>query len=380
MRIAVYSDIEYGVRDGRRVAGESFAEFAAALGGEADRIVLVGRAGSEPERLRHVLPASADVVTLGAYPGLTDYAAVGRFAAGAVRRWWRLLDDVDGVWLLGPHPLAPLLAALAAVRRRRVVLGVRQDLPSYTRTRHPGRRARLALAWALELTWRALAVGRPTVTVGADLMRGYGRARPLVPVTIALRRAAGVPAEPPSRDFDAPTLTLLSIGRLDPEKNPLLLADVLARVRVRDPRWRLVVCGEGSLRDALAARLDELGVAEHAELRGHVSPEDGLDALYAEAQLLLHVSHTEGVPQVLAEAFAAGLPCVATAVGGVAGYADGAAELVPPADAGAAADAVALMAAEPERRRARVARGLEIARAHGLEHETARVAALFYDE
>ena len=38
---------------------------------------------------------------------------------------------------------------------------------------------------------------------------------------------------------------MLSVGALDPEKNPLLLADVLAPCRSgEDPRWRLEVCGE----------------------------------------------------------------------------------------------------------------------------------------
>ena len=55
------------------------------------------------------------------------------------------------------------------------------------------------------------------------------------------------------------------------------------------------------------------------------------------SDVFLHVSWTEGVPQVLFEAFAAGLPVVATDVGGVAQAVDGAALLVAPGDALAAA-------------------------------------------
>ena len=39
----------------------------------------------------------------------------------------------------------------------------------------------------------------------------------------------------------------LSVGRIDPEKNPLLLADALAALRDRDTRWRFVICGEGTM-------------------------------------------------------------------------------------------------------------------------------------
>src|SRR5207248_2132734 len=83
------------------------------------------------------------------------------------------------------------------------------------------------------------------------------------------------------------------------------LADVLARLRVADPRWRLVVCGEGPLEGALRARLDALGVAEAADLRGYLPLDQGLRDAYRNAHAFLHVSLTEGLPQVLFEAFAA---------------------------------------------------------------------------
>jgi glycosyltransferase involved in cell wall biosynthesis len=136
------------------------------------------------------------------------------------------------------------------------------------------------------------------------------------------------------------------------------------------------VCGDGALREPLAERLREQGVADAAELLGHVPVEDGLHRRYRESDLLLHVSWTEGVPQVLLEAFAARLPVVATDVGGVAAVTGGrAALLVPPGDPDAAARAVLRLAAEPELRAALVEAGLEIAREHTLQAECRRIAA-----
>ena len=89
---------------------------------------------------------------------------------------------------------------------------------------------------------------------------------------------------------------MLSVGRLDPEKNPLLLADVFARLREQDPRWRLVVCGDGTMKDELAGALRAAGVEEHAELLGYVSLDGGLRDLYRNSHVFLHVSWTEGVP------------------------------------------------------------------------------------
>jgi glycosyltransferase involved in cell wall biosynthesis len=174
-------------------------------------------------------------------------------------------------------------------------------------------------------------------------------------------------------------LTVLSVGRLEGEKNPLLLAEVLARLRERGGPWRLIVCGDGGLRGELAERLRALGVADHAELLGTVDF-DRLRELYREGHALLHVSLTEGVPQVIFEAFAAGLPVVATDVGGVAEAAGDAALLVSPGDAAAAARALERVAKQSPLREQLVRAGLAEARRHTSRAECRRVAAFLRDE
>ena len=89
---------------------------------------------------------------------------------------------------------------------------------------------------------------------------------------------------------------------------------------------------------------------------------------------LFHCSWTEGVPQVLLEAFAARLPVVATAVGGVAEASGGAALLVRPGDAGGPACELARVAADPALRERMIEAGLAHACEHTLEREACRVA------
>jgi glycosyltransferase involved in cell wall biosynthesis len=165
------------------------------------------------------------------------------------------------------------------------------------------------------------------------------------------------------------------VGRLEPEKNPLLMADVLARLDAGRARWRLVVCGEGPMGAPLARRLEELGMGERAELRGYVPFGPALLELYRGCHALLHVSFTEGLPQVLLEAFAAGLPVVATDVGGIREAVGDAALLVPPDDPAAAAEALAKIAADAELRARLVRAGNRYVRRRTIDVEVSRLAS-----
>ncbi len=378
-RLAVYLDYVHR-RDGERVyAPRAFALFVAGLRPSFDRLVVAGRVDPVPGRSHYALPADVEFVALPHYASAASPVGLARASVPALRRWDAALREVDVAWVLGPPGLALPLVALALARRKRVVLGVRQDLPAYARSRHPGRRAVHAAADLLDATFRALGRRLPVVVVGPALAGRYGRGCAVLPLAVSLVSECEIDAPAPERRWDGAELRVLSVGRLEEEKNPLLLADVLARLRADDPRWRLVVCGEGPLEGALRARLAALGVSEAADLRGYVPLEGGLRDAYREAHALLHVSWTEGLPQVLFEAFAARLPVVATAVGGVPEAGAGAALLVPPGDADAPAAQLRALAAD-ERLRARlVAAGLARVREHSMEAELARTVAFIND-
>ena len=236
-----------------------------------------------------------------------------------------------------------------------------------------------ASADVLEAIWKLLARRYPIVVVGPELERKYrdGGARNVHATTVSLvseRELALGARAARERDFGG-ELTLLTVGRLEREKNPLLLADIMSRLLARERRWRLLVCGEGAMRAQLDARLGQLGVRDRVELLGYVPIDQGLLELYRSSHAFLHVSWTEGFPQVLVEAFASGLPTVATAVGGVPAWADGAAMLVEPGNAEAAAEALELIATDAQLRGRLIESGLERAREGTLERACERLAA-----
>jgi len=375
LRLAVYVDDVYR-RDGETLtAGLAFPLFAAGLAHELEAVTLLGRLDPRPGRTHHEVPADVGFVALPFYASLGSPLAVAAGLAGALRRFWSTLGEVDTIWLLGPHPLALAAAALAVVRRRRVVLGVRQSTVEYARARYPGRMVPRLIFAALERAWRRLARRWPVVVVGPELAAAYAGAPRLLEIAISLVGEADLaPASVlADRDYDGEA-RILSVGRLEAEKNPLLLADVLALLVASGRDVRLVVCGDGALEDELARRLRELEVDGRAELLGYVPVEEGLRELYRSSHVFLHVSRTEGVPQVLFEAFAARLPVVATAVGGVSGAAAGAALLVAPDDPEAAAGALGRVLTDAALREELVESGVERARARSREGELARLA------
>jgi len=375
VRLAVYTDYEYRWDGARHYGQRAFVVFLQALRPHVQRLVLVGRVDPAPGCSHYPLDEQTEVVGLPHYESLAHPWSVVRSLTLSLSRFWRLLDDVDTAWVLGPYPHSVGLALMTILRRRRLVLGVRQDMPAYVRSRRPDRRWMHLSADVLELIWKLLARRYAVVVVGPELERKYRHAPRLLATTVSLVSERDVLTGEDalaSRSYEG-ELTVLTVGRLDAEKNPLLLADIMTRLQPSS-RWRLIVCGDGPMRERLHARLTELNLLDRVQLRGYVPIDAGLLDLYRTSHVFLHVSLTEGFPQVLVEAFASALPVVATAVGGVLAATEGAALLVQPNDADAAAGALERIADDARIRERLVAAGLTRARRETLEAASARVA------
>jgi glycosyltransferase involved in cell wall biosynthesis len=376
-RLGVYTDYAYVEVDGRPYAERAFALFIASLARHLERVVVIGRL--DPEGAPRYPLGGVELVPLPHYPSLTHTRKALLGMVGSLRPFWRSLDELDCVWILGPHPLAFPFALMARLRGRKVILGVRQESVAYMRSRHPDSRLRPALAKAMDAAFKLLAKRWPAIVVGPSLARAFADGRSVLEISVSLIREADIGESGPPRSYSG-ELTALSVGRLETEKNPVALADMIASLRRLDERWRLVVCGEGAQRGALEERLQELGVSDAVELRGYVSHEAGLVDAYREAHALVHVSWTEGLPQVLYEAFAARLPVVATDVGGIREAVGDAALLVSPGEPERTADEMARIGSDAELRERLVERGVEIVRAHTLESETDRTARFIVAE
>ena len=341
-----------------------------------------------PRRPRPDRPVRVGLVITDLDVGGAERALVA-LALGLDRRRWEpsvvalagegalagvLRDAGIATTCLGVNPRRPIAAVrdLAAVFRR--------DRPEVVQSFlfHANHAARLAAPlagrppvvgglrvaerhrrWHLRLDRASAHLGVGSVCVSEGVRRfsiGVGKLNPanlvVIPNGVDLARfdAAG-PADRGSLGVPPDAILALFVGRLDVQKGLDVLLESAAVVARARPDWHLALAGDGPLRAALldhAAHLPDLAGRVH-----WLGRRDDVPALLRTADLMVLPSRWEGMPNVVLEAMAAGLPVVATRVEGTedlvipgqTGW------LVPPGAVDPLADAL-LAATDPARRRA----------------------------
>ncbi|MEZ4403761.1 MAG: glycosyltransferase [Kofleriaceae bacterium] len=284
------------------------------------------------------LVAAPDFVTtgaLGAFPGLAVAAA-------------RAARAGDVFLLHAPGVMASALRPAVALARKPYAVEVVGDPVA---SLDGAGRILTALRGLAGRELRAMVAGACTTryVTTAQLQRRYPP-RPGTP-TYAVSDAFipdALLAEPGAPVDDAPTLALGFVGSLfRPYKGLDVLLDALA---LTARPHTLEVVGDGQLRAGLEARATALGLTSRVRFRGALPPGAPVYEFLRTRTAFVQPSRTEGLPRSLLEAMAVGLPCLATAVGGVPELLEPP-ELVAVEDAKGLAAAIDALAADPARRR-----------------------------
>jgi glycosyltransferase involved in cell wall biosynthesis len=107
--------------------------------------------------------------------------------------------------------------------------------------------------------------------------------------------------------------TLVMVARFEPPKDPATLIAALARLRAID--WRCELIGDGPMRGEVERAIVEQGLGDRITLLG---TRDDVPQRLAQAQVFTLITRREGFPISVLEAMRAGLPVVASDVGGIA--------------------------------------------------------------
>jgi glycosyltransferase involved in cell wall biosynthesis len=357
----------------------SFARYVDSLAPYFDRIVLSVPVADRPLGTgSRVRATNVSLAPLPYFPGPRQFYPQLPGIYSRLRAW---VEQCDVIHLRVPTPAGIFAFRLAAARRKPVFLLVVGDyealLPhlGYRGIKKALFRAYVSFEeWALRhMTTRAL-----TFANGAALRDKHEQqaARVFETRTTTLSDADIVSR---TDTCGGARIRLLTVSRIDPRKGlralPALVAELAAAGRdvsidIVGPTIGLI--GE-SERDAIAAEAERLGVADRVVLAGPV-PLDRLWSLYRDFDIfVLPTRPGEGIPRVLMEAMASGLPVVTTNVSGIASLVTDGENglLVPEALPEPLTAAVRRLIADSALRQRLIQGGYHTARAHTLEHQAA---------
>ncbi|MEU3734911.1 glycosyltransferase family 4 protein [Streptomyces sp. NPDC033538] len=286
--------------------------------------------------------------------------------------------DADLVHAHGLHASFRAVLALGG-RRVRTPLVV----TSHDRVHAEGARAQLLRVLERRVMKAATVVLGATSELVDRARRTGARDARLGPVALPARPCR--PAEPDDPDLRRAKIRaelgaiarplLISVGSLERHRGYDVLLDAARTWRRLDPAPLVVVAGEGPLRGELQRRIEdeELPVVL-------LGSRDDITDLLGAADLALLPSRREARSVLAQEALHARVPLVASDVGGIPELVGGAAELVPPRDAEALADAVVRLLDDPGRRDALRDEGVRQAATWPTEDETVAQVLSVYDE
>ena len=235
--------------------------------------------------------------------------------------------------------------------------------------RKAGRVITVSRAFARQLRRRGVPEGRITVLHNAiDAAWGERAAEP--ELRAATRSMLGIGVD---------ERAVLIVGRLSREKRHGVLIQAAHQLKTILPEIpvRLIVVGDGPERASIERMAESLGVSGGVLMVGH---QGDVTPYYAAADLAVISSDTEGSPNALLEAMAAGKPVVATAVGGIPEIVtnEDTALLVPPGDPAQLAKAMARALSSPEATGQMAERAHALILAHYSPQQRARFLAGFY--
>ena len=140
-------------------------------------------------------------------------------------------------------------------------------------------------------------------------------------------------------------------ARLEPLKGPMVLVEAFGIAYHREKSIRLKIAGDGTQREKVAARAKSLNVADNYKYGGVYTRPDERQAFMHDLDVFVMPSFTEGTPNSIIEAMAAGRPIIASAVGGIPDMIDAESGiLVPAGDEAALAEAMLRLARNPQQR------------------------------
>ena len=357
----------------------SFARYVDSIAPYFDRVILaVPVFDTPPASGSRVRAANVTLAPLPYFPGPRQFYPQLMSVRARLREW---VDHCDVIHLRVPSPAAIFAFRIAEAQRKPIFLLVVGDYEALLP--HLGYRGIKKILFARYVAfeeWALRYMIRRSLTFvnGASLRAKHERDGARVHET----RTTTLSLADLSSRADTCTgkrIRMLCVSRVDPRKGLRSLPAVISAVVAAGHDVTLDIVGPTigligeSERDAILAEATRCGVADRVHLRGPVAL-DHLMPLYRDFDLfVLPTRPGEGIPRVLMEAMAGGLPVVTTDVSGISSLITNGENglLVPEGSTQGLADAVRSVVTTPALRQRLIQAGYATVRAHTLERQAA---------
>lgn len=232
------------------------------------------------------------------------------------------------------------------------------------------------IAQFLELRIKNIIKNIPTFVVGEELYNKFQKLNASVfKIVVSLISTNDIVKEItiPAR---LQKIRLLNIGRLSPEKGVSYLIDGVYKMREKyGYDVTLTIVGSGMEESHLKEKIKKMGLNGCVKFLGYIPYNSEIINLYRNSDVFILPSLTEGVPKVILEALANGLPVIATSVGGIPEIIKDGENgiLIPPADSEAIANAIHRLINNKNLIIDMIKKGLETIKEYTLEKQRERV-------
>lgn len=328
-KLFVFDDQIYSRSGEKYSAHDAFPLFALGFHEYFKSVKLCGRLFPTARTGAYVIPSTqAEVCALPYYDNISALLSQPwRYFPRIIRILRRELRKSDVVWLSWPHPislLAIVLLKVLGIKKVTAFLVVRGDVEGQVGWHYKGVKRRIATSLLRFLEWQLSFSDRetPLFAVGKALTQIYQQRRKNVfSIEISLLQEKNLP-EPKmwAAHVRKAPMRLLFVGRCDPEKGLPILLQAVSLLSQEGQDIELDVVGTGREEEQWRSMAREMKLEAKTRFHGYVPFGSDLFSLYYDADIFVLPSFRgEGVPQVILEAMAIGLPIVASNVGGVGG-------------------------------------------------------------
>jgi glycosyltransferase involved in cell wall biosynthesis len=373
LRLGFYYHVPASMRDGQIVMPGYQGCFVDSLATHCEKVTCFLHSPVSQDHFTGdyaIRSTNVELVDIGPHTSVTHRTLFAhRFVHPLVIR----RDELDILLLRGPSPLLPEFAE-AAGRLPITLLLVGEYLAGVDDLPQPRWRKELIRLWSHWNQQRQLNVAKHSLTF-VNSHKLFQELEPNVPHLVETRTTTLSQADFYNREdtCNAPPYHLLYTGRMARAKGLSEMVSALALLVARNYDCILDLVGMVEKGDPILTEIHQqtikLGISERVIYHGYKPLGPELYEFYRKADIYLIASKSsfEGFPRTIWEAMANSLPVIATRVGSIPDFVEGAAELIEPRDATLLVLAIEKLISHPQYRQILIQTGYQLAQKNTLE-------------